>query len=58
VGAGGGYAGPPPDLVERYGVDEESVGVPRVPYAELHAHSNFSFLDGASHPERLGVRAI
>jgi error-prone DNA polymerase len=30
--------GPPPD---------------RVPYAELHCHSNFSFLDGASHPEEL-----
>src|SRR4051812_35364593 len=36
-----------------------------VPYAELHCHSNFSFLDGASHPEelveeavRLGHRAI
>jgi len=36
-----------------------------VPYAELHAHSNFSFLDGASHPEemveeaaRLGLEAI
>src|SRR3712207_6462546 len=26
---------------------------PRVPYAELHAHSNFSFLDGASSPEQL-----
>ena len=26
---------------------------PYVPYAELHAHSNFSFLDGASEPERL-----
>ncbi len=23
------------------------------PYCELHAHSNFSFLDGASHPEEL-----
>jgi error-prone DNA polymerase len=36
-----------------------------VPYAELHCHSNFSFLDGASHPEelveqaaRLGLEAI
>ncbi|MGW2095228.1 DNA polymerase III subunit alpha [Promicromonospora sukumoe] len=36
-----------------------------VPYAELHAHSAFSFLDGASHPEelaaegeRLGLRAL
>src|SRR5947209_1385130 len=26
---------------------------PRIPYAELHCHSNFSFLDGASHPEEL-----
>ncbi len=25
----------------------------RAPYAELHCHSNFSFLDGASHPEEL-----
>ena len=38
---------------------------PAVPYAELHTHSNFSFLDGASHPEelveeaaRLGLEAI
>ena len=47
----------PPPLAER----------PRsaVPYAELHAHSAFSFLDGASTPEelvaeaaRLGLRAI
>ena len=30
---------------------------PRVPYAELHCHSNFSFLDGASHPEELVERA-
>ena len=36
-----------------------------VPYAELHAHSSFSFLDGASSPEalleeaeRLGLRAL
>ena len=26
-------------------------------YAELHAHTNFSFLDGASHPEEIVVRA-
>ncbi len=35
----------------------EAPGAPRpapaVPYAELHCHSNFSFLDGASHPEEL-----
>jgi error-prone DNA polymerase len=30
----------------------EPVGA-TVPYAELHAHSNFSFLDGASSPEQL-----
>ncbi|MEM7342075.1 MAG: error-prone DNA polymerase [Actinomycetota bacterium] len=36
-----------------------------VPYAELHCHSSFSFLDGASHPEalveeaaRLGLEAL
>jgi len=36
-----------------------------IPYAELHCHSNFSFLDGASHPEqlveeaqRLGLEAL
>jgi len=36
-----------------------------VAYAELHCHSNFSFLDGASHPEelveeaaRLGLQAL
>ncbi|WP_432829445.1 error-prone DNA polymerase [Dactylosporangium sp. CA-092794] len=47
----------PPEKVER---PESSV-----PYAELHCHSNFSFLDGASHPEelaeaaaRLGLSAI
>jgi error-prone DNA polymerase len=27
--------------------------VSATPYAELHCHSNFSFLDGASHPEEL-----
>ncbi|WP_214407860.1 error-prone DNA polymerase [Pseudonocardia lacus] len=29
----------------------------RVPFAELHCHSNFSFLDGASHPEELAEAA-
>src|SRR5438067_9230222 len=28
-----------------------------VPYAELHCHSAYSFLDGASHPERLAEEA-
>ena len=30
----------------------------RVPYAELHAHSAFSFLDGASTPEHLVAEAL
>jgi error-prone DNA polymerase len=30
---------------------------PAVPYAELHCHTNFSFLDGASHPEQLAEEA-
>jgi error-prone DNA polymerase len=29
----------------------------QVPYVELHAHSSYSFLDGASLPEELAVRA-
>ncbi|TNC21617.1 error-prone DNA polymerase [Amycolatopsis alkalitolerans] len=33
--------------------DDHSGGRKRVPYAELHCHSNFSFLDGASDPETL-----
>jgi error-prone DNA polymerase len=40
---------PPPEVVAAAG--------PRVPYAELHCHSNFSFLDGASHPEELVEQA-
>src|SRR5918995_4506985 len=31
--------------------------VATVPYAELHAHTNFSFLDGASPPDELVERA-
>ncbi|SDJ05685.1 error-prone DNA polymerase, DnaE-like [Frankineae bacterium MT45] len=30
----------------------------RTPYAELHAHSSFSFLDGASSPEELAEEAV
>ena len=29
-----------------------------VPYAELHTHSHFSFLDGASSPEELVLEAV
>ena len=31
---------------------------PYVPYAELHCHSDFSFLDGASDPEALIEEAV
>ena len=41
---------PPPDLA----AGRRSAAVP---YAELHCHSNFSFLDGASHPEELAEEA-
>ncbi len=30
----------------------------RIPYAELHAHTNFSFLDGAAAPDELVARAV
>ena len=33
-------------------------GVLRMPYAELHAHSRFSFLDGSSNPEELVAEAV
>ncbi|MGH3449867.1 MAG: error-prone DNA polymerase, partial [Haloechinothrix sp.] len=54
----------PDDLEDLRGGDQAG-GDLRVPYAELHCHSNFSFLDGASHPEelveeaaRLGLDAV
>ena len=34
-----------------------SAATSSIPYAELHCHSNFSFLDGASHPEELATEA-
>lgn len=50
---------PPPDLAEarsrrrsRDAAGGRSAGGPP-PYAELHCRSNFSFLEGASHPEEL-----
>jgi hypothetical protein len=37
----------------RYEAPELVRGTSAVAYVELHCHSNFSFLDGASHPEEL-----
>jgi error-prone DNA polymerase len=43
---------------ERPGPAEPTAHRPRVaPYVELHAHSAYSFLDGASQPEELAARA-
>src|SRR5690242_14929453 len=36
---------------------DRSAGRREVPYVELHAHSSYSFLDGASLPEELAVQA-
>ncbi|MDO5662741.1 MAG: error-prone DNA polymerase [Brachybacterium sp.] len=56
-----------PIHVTRTGAPQRDTYAPHVdvPYAELHAHSHFSFLDGASSPEdmvaeaaRLGLRAL
>ncbi len=44
---------PPPTPPRRRG----SAPYAELPYAELHCHSNFSFLDGASHPEELAEEA-
>ncbi|UCZ89961.1 error-prone DNA polymerase [Gordonia sp. WA4-43] len=48
-----------------YQAEDIARGSSAVPYAELHAHSSYSFLDGASMPEelveeaqRLGLRAL
>src|SRR6266852_4976062 len=35
----------------------ESSAAKVTPYVELHCHSNFSFLDGGSHPAELALRA-
>ncbi|WP_433337283.1 error-prone DNA polymerase [Spirillospora sp. CA-294931] len=59
---GGGSGAPPEREAERQEVVRERGGVP---WAELHCHSSFSFLDGASSPgalaeeaARLGVEAM
>ncbi|MFL0579844.1 error-prone DNA polymerase [Dietzia sp. 179-F 9C3 NHS] len=46
----------PPDRPATPGAAEPAAA-PRVPYAELHAHTAFSFLDGASSPEAMAETA-
>ena len=54
-------AGDTPAWTRRRGGYDAARAVPArpdtVPYAELHCHTNFSFLDGASHPEELAEEA-
>src|SRR5829696_9337795 len=49
------------DPLDRYGPEREPGGSARAnhgaPYVELHAHSAYSFLDGASLPDELAARA-
>ena len=47
------YLAPDPDATQPLHRPDS----PAVPYAELHCHTNFSFLDGASHPEQLAEEA-
>ncbi|MGH8875726.1 MAG: error-prone DNA polymerase [Stackebrandtia sp.] len=59
VGSGRSEVGKPRHL--RLVSDDEPPSPPVPPdsgYAELHAHSNFSFLDGASAPEELVAQAL
>ena len=43
---------------ETYVAPEVEQGQSTTRYAELHCHTNFSFLDGASHPEELVEEAV
>jgi error-prone DNA polymerase len=43
---------------KKHKVDIERPSTPVTPYAELHCHSNFSFLDGASGPDHLVLEAL
>jgi len=52
------YQPPEPSPARPAGPTALQTPVAAVPYAELHCHSNFSFLDGASHPEELVEEAV
>ena len=49
---------PPDDRTTGHDPGPADTAPPRVPYAELHCHSAFSFLDGASTPEQLVAEAL
>jgi error-prone DNA polymerase len=46
-----------PERRRRDGADQGRPGRPDVPWAELHCHSSYSFLDGASSPAELVAEA-
>ncbi|WP_166983787.1 error-prone DNA polymerase [Paramicrobacterium fandaimingii] len=47
-----------PQVADTAAETRRAVQTPEVPYAELHAHSAYSFLDGASMPEQLVDDAV
>jgi error-prone DNA polymerase len=51
-------AGPGADASDPVDETAEAPAEPRVPYAELHVHSHFSFLDGVSSPQQLVDEAV
>ena len=55
-----GRPGPIPVSVEHLpdATDTPKAGYSAVPFAELHAVSSYSFLQGASEPEELVARAV
>lgn len=54
-----GRPGPTPVSVEHLSLDDEApAGHSAVPFAELHGHSSFNFLSGASEPEECVDRAV
>jgi error-prone DNA polymerase len=59
--SGAGSSDAPARASKRQAYQAQLIGLddgPYVPYAELHVHSNFSFLDGASDPEKLLEEAM
>ena len=48
---------PPADAARPSGKRKNAPAPASAPYAELHCRTNFSFLEGASHPDELVERA-
>ena len=52
------YPSSQPRIRPQIDISPPDTSIIRVPYAELHCHSAFSFLDGASTPEFLVAEAL